>query len=41
MRGRDDWAESLFSYIRLEERTPADHPLGRSRQRSASWDWGH
>lgn len=27
MRGRDDRSEALFSYIRLEERVPADHPL--------------
>ncbi|MHC2018755.1 IS5 family transposase [Methylobacterium sp. CM6247] len=27
MRGREDWSESLFSYVRLEERVPADHPL--------------
>ena len=27
MRGRDDRAEGMFSYIRLEERVPADHPL--------------
>ena len=27
MRGREDRSESLFSYIRLEERVPADHPL--------------
>jgi hypothetical protein len=27
MRGRDDRSEGLFSYIRLEERIPADHPL--------------
>ena len=27
MRGRDDRAEGLFSYVRLEERVPADHPL--------------
>ena len=27
MRGRDDRDEGLFSYIRLEERVPADHPL--------------
>ena len=27
MRGRDDGSEGLFSYIRLEERIPADHPL--------------
>ena len=27
MRGRDDRSEGMFSYIRLEERVPADHPL--------------
>jgi len=27
MRGRDAGSEGLFSYIRLEERVPADHPL--------------
>lgn len=27
MRGRDERSEGLFSYIRLEERIPADHPL--------------
>lgn len=27
MRGRDDQAEGLFSYVRLEERIPPDHPL--------------
>src|SRR3954470_11079165 len=27
MRGRDDRADGLFSYVRLEERVPADHPL--------------
>jgi hypothetical protein len=27
MRGRDDGSEALFSYIRLEERIAADHPL--------------
>jgi len=27
MRGFDDRSEGLFSYIRLEERKPADHPL--------------
>ncbi|WP_157014965.1 IS5 family transposase [Mesorhizobium xinjiangense] len=27
MRGREDRSEGLFSYIRLEERVPADHPL--------------
>ena len=27
MRGRNDRSEGLFSYVRLEERIPADHPL--------------
>lgn len=27
MRGREDRSSSLFSYIRLDERVPADHPL--------------
>ncbi|MEE9359797.1 MAG: IS5 family transposase [Hyphomicrobium sp.] len=27
MRGRDDRDEGLFSYVRLEERVPAGHPL--------------
>lgn len=27
MRGRNDRSEGLFSYIRLEERVPSDHPL--------------
>lgn len=27
MRGRDDRSDGLFSYVRLEERVPADHPL--------------
>lgn len=27
MRGRDDRSEGMFSYVRLEERIPADHPL--------------
>ena len=27
MRGREGQSEGLFSYIRLEERVPADHPL--------------
>ena len=32
MRGRDDQAEGLFSYIRLEERIPLDHPLRAIKQ---------
>jgi transposase len=27
MRGREDGGEGLFSYVRLEERVPLDHPL--------------
>jgi transposase len=27
MRGQDDRSEGLFSYVRLDERVPADHPL--------------
>ncbi len=27
MRGRDDRSDGLFSYIRLEDRIPSDHPL--------------
>ena len=27
MRGREAGSENLFSYVRLEERVPADHPL--------------
>jgi transposase len=27
MRGQDEGCDGLFSYIRLEERVPADHPL--------------
>ena len=27
LRGRDDRAEGIFSYIRLEEPVPADRPL--------------
>ncbi len=32
MRGRDDRSEGLFSYVRLEERIPADHPLRTIRK---------
>src|SRR5262245_41693473 len=32
MRGRDDRSEGLFSYVRLEERVPVDHPLRVIRQ---------
>ena len=32
MRGRDDRADGLFSYVRLEERIPADHPLRAVRR---------
>jgi len=27
MRGLDDRSEGFFSYVRLEERIPSDHPL--------------
>ena len=27
MRGRDDRSDGLFSYVRLDERIPSDHPL--------------
>ena len=27
MRGEDRRSEGMFSYVRLEERVPADHPL--------------
>ncbi len=27
MRGRDNRDEGMFSYVRLEERVPPDHPL--------------
>ncbi|MGH9434112.1 MAG: IS5 family transposase [Terriglobia bacterium] len=32
MRGRDDRPEGFFSYVRLEERVPADHPLRAIRE---------
>ena len=32
MRGRDDRVEGLFSYVRLEERVPKDHPLRAVRR---------
>jgi len=32
MRGRDERSEGLFSYIRLEDRIPADHPLRAIRE---------
>lgn len=32
MRGRDNRSEGLFSYVRLEERVPADHPLRPIRE---------
>ena len=32
MRGRDDRADGLFCYVRLEERIPADHPLRAVRR---------
>jgi len=27
MRGADERSEGIFSYVRLEQRVPADHPL--------------
>jgi hypothetical protein len=27
MRGRSDSGDELFSFVRLEERVPQDHPL--------------
>ena len=27
MRGADQRSEGIFSYVRLEQRVPADHPL--------------
>ena len=32
MRGEDERAERLFSYVRLETRIPADHPLRAIRE---------
>jgi transposase len=32
MRGRDDRNDELFSYVRLEERVPSDHPLRAIRR---------
>ena len=32
MRGTDEASESLFSYVDLEERIPAGHPLHKIRQ---------
>ena len=32
MRGRDDGDDGLFSYVRLEERIPPDHPLRAIRK---------
>jgi transposase, IS4 family len=32
MRGTDDASGSLFSYVDLEERIPAHHPLRKVRQ---------
>ena len=31
MRGRDERGDGLFSYVDLESRVPADHPLGAIR----------
>lgn len=32
MRGTDEMSSSLFSYVGLEERIPAHHPLRKLRQ---------
>jgi transposase len=32
MRGKDKRLEGLFSYVRLEDRVPADHPLRAIRE---------
>jgi hypothetical protein len=32
MRGKDRRSEGLFSYVRLEQRVPADHPLRLIRE---------
>jgi len=32
MRGTDEASGSLFSYVDLEDRIPARHPLGKIRQ---------
>ena len=32
MRGRDDRSEGFFSYVRLDERIPKDHPLRPIRE---------
>ena len=32
MRGKDRRSEGLFSYVRLEQRVPADHPLRAIRE---------
>src|SRR5204863_7099544 len=32
MRGQDDRSEVFFSYMRLDDRIPADHPLRAIRQ---------
>jgi len=32
MRGEDQQSESFFSYVRLEARIPADHPLRAIRE---------
>ena len=32
MRGEDQRSEGLFSYVRLESRIPADHPLRAIRE---------
>ena len=32
MRGQDDRSEDFFSYLRLDDRIPADHPLRAIRE---------
>ena len=32
MRGEDERSEGFFSYVRLEKRIPADHPLRAIRE---------
>ena len=32
MRGEDERSEGFFSYVRLESRIPADHPLRAIRE---------
>ena len=35
MRGNEDKQQPIFSYVSLDERVPADHPLRPNRRRSA------